>query len=191
MIKYFIIITILFSSCDIFSTREPEEPNDNASLLLSQNSEDNLLSNFISALKGLNSVNYLNTLADNSNSEDNFTFSPTGVINQNYTELFNFWSKNDENNFIITLNSKLTEKKMNIILQNQDWSYQIDSTVLTADYKISLVHNYNIPKYYEGKLQLVMIKNDNNIWYIKRWLDYIKNDSLDDISFSDLKVNFK
>jgi len=191
--SFYIILILYLSlfSCDIFNTREPEEPSDNATALLPQNSEDNLLTNFTSALKELNSVNYLNTLSDLNNSNSEFSFTPSGLVYQNYHEIFQFWSKEDENNFILNLNSKTSDNKMNLIFQNQKWSYQLDSTILEAEYLITIAHTFQVPTFYKGKLQLIMKKNDNNIWHISRWIDFSTHDSLDNITFSNLKVNFK
>ena len=74
--KYLILLisfTLLISCSDIFSTREPEDPNSNGDIYISE-SVDELITNFKTSLLSLDKIAYESLLIDSLNTDRSYSF---------------------------------------------------------------------------------------------------------------------
>lgn len=182
MARFLLLITIavtLLSCSDIFSTRDPEDPQGNADNYFSE-SVPELEANFKTALLGLDQYLY----------ESLFLNSPDGDVSYKYISLasdveqsiFYDWGIENEKIFINGL--KETETILSEIdLETGPYDETADSLYLDIEYsmKISVLQD---EFYVKGNFNFFIIKTDGLFWYIKTWTDI---SSQGNVSFSKLK----
>ncbi|HRP02322.1 MAG TPA: hypothetical protein PLE30_06710 [Candidatus Kapabacteria bacterium] len=188
-----LIIPLLNTSCDIFSTRSPEEPDNSGSTFIPPTEPAIVIQNFESALRNRHLDNYLKCLNnDNSNINNKYAFIPSQNISTSFPSLFINWGIEEERRFFNSFKSNIDVDSVPILnwLERKAIIENPDSAVFESDYNFYInFSDNNIPKQYNGKLRFVMISNLNGLWSISKWYDYNlnKSDTLQ-YSFSSLKA---
>ena len=181
-----ILFSILFSGCDLFTTRTAQAPTQPRSDYQQAITPDILISNFINSLKDKSVVNYSACLSDSSFSQKVFYFSPSSAAISQYPSLSDNWGKKNEEQYFNNLKTKIpTDMPITLTLTNISESPQGDSLIYTASYFLNVPTNDpNFPQNYQGDLRFNIIRDSRSIWSIYYWQDN-KNTKLP--SWSELK----
>ncbi len=176
------------SACDMFSTRNPEEPDRGKSSYVPPTSPSIVVSNFISAIAEKNVENYLLCFADTSKSDKfYFQFKPTADAFSLYSSIFANWSIHSERNYFNKLINNIPADILpQISFKNTRFEVLLpDSAVFVADYELNIKHLINsVKKHFNGRLQFAIYPRDNGLWSIKSWYDYdVNKDTVQSWSF--------
>jgi hypothetical protein len=174
-------------SCNLFKTRAPDEPEPTQVSTNDVPATDASLvfQNMINAFQEGNTVNYKNTVSDNT-----FTFMASGRALQRYGELINWDKSKEEDYFFNVINRLPKNSKVSLEFTSVSSQNYLDSCELVKTYLL------NVPsiaggsaKVYKGQAQFTLNRDPlKGCWYICRWTDYELNSS--DSTWSDLKGSF-
>ncbi len=182
------IILFSFYGCDIFSTRDAEEPTQPRSNLPQAFERETLIDNLILSHRDKTVFDYLNCLSDSQFSMKSFTFFASSEAASQYPALNDNWNLKSEENFFKNIVSASKEIPITLILSNSDFSQQGDSVIYTARYSLTVPFtDTTITQNYQGDLIFHMKIDNNNIWKIYFWQDF-KN--VNSNSWSELKGRF-
>lgn len=166
------ILILLLTACNLFETRNPEEPDTGNNNLVPATSPSLLVDNFQTAVGGNNADDYLSCFSDDKDMM--FEFTPSSDAFAAYPALFDSWDYSSESRYITSLLANLqSNSKVNISLTNSSLDYvSPDSTIYIADYSLSVAEiAVQTSNTYKGKLQLTLAPNNSGIWKIIRWID--------------------
>lgn len=187
-----IFMMVLALLCDNpFATRKPEPPKNDQSTWVQPTSPNYVLANLRNAISEKNITNYMQCLADTSNSEKQFRYiAEPSVANAN-PGLFEHWDKQDEFNYLNQLSAYVTEDSipkvsLTTLKENtfQDSVILFQSYELEVHYKcqeIDCVHNM------KGQVEFRLVRTNEDLWYIYRWSDFSTGDNH---TWSDLRAVF-
>ena len=180
---------LIFSSCDIFNTRDAEIPEQPRSNFQQPVEPEFVINNIINSLSDKNVENYLACFSDSNFSGKSFSFSPSGGAASQFPALADMWNKKNEEQYFNNLKIKVPETALiTLTFTNQNYSPQGDSLIYTAAYSLNVPHNdSNIPTNYQGDLSFSMIRDSRSTWSIYYWTD-TKSGELP--SWSELKGRF-
>ncbi|MEJ5350278.1 MAG: hypothetical protein WHS65_01670 [Melioribacteraceae bacterium] len=182
---HIIIISLLLVSCDIFSTRTPEEPNKPSSSYLTATSPEILFSNFKSSVEEKIIENYISCFVDTSFLKKKFIFIPASGSSAQYPVLNN-WTIREEKQYFINLISKLPQgKNIILLIENTQTNLFGDSAVYYFDYALTInSNNQLIGGTFKGTAQFKIFSDSRGQWSIVEWQDIKKENFL---CWSDLK----
>jgi hypothetical protein len=166
-------IILLLSSCNLFTTRNPETPNTGKSNFQPPTSADIVISNFKYAVIEKNVDNYIQCFADTSqNTKRNFIFIASSEANA----VFNFqnWNVNSERQYFNSLINKTPLDNVPVIIfSNSRFDVSsTDSTVFTSDYYLYVNHSDStFSKKFAGTLQFSLSPKSSGLWSIYQWID--------------------
>lgn len=175
-----ILISLCISSCDLFKTRDHEDPVGPSDNFQIATTPQELIKNLQNSLKDEVVENYMMCFSKNK-----FVFSPSAGSMLNYASLQNWDLRSEEQYFKNMIN--LVDKKSQIVLNltDEELNRSADSVVYSASYLLSVPFISNqYPKSYKGILHFTMVQDSSLQWTIKRWHD-IKQENLPE--WSDLK----
>jgi hypothetical protein len=182
------------SACDLFNTRDPEDPNGGRDGFQPPTSAQIVINNFINSVQDKNKTNYLACFADtNAGDPRMYEYLASSDAYVQYPTIFDDWTKFSEDQYFNTMISLLEdESKPKLTLRNRN-TFDIllsDSAVLITEYILELEHNTEgLEKTFGGTLQLTLYPNDNNFWAISRWSDNKQSSELKvEASWSILKA---
>lgn len=187
--KIFILLTasiLIFKSCGLFETREPEKPETIRSTYEPPTTPEINISNLTYSILEKNSENYLKCL-----SPTNYLYVPDAKSLSTYGQIFQNWNTNSEKYYYENLISETNPNASSTLFFSEQTTQMIssDSAVTNAEYILVFQHNRtNLPKSAVGTLRLSLKANESNYFYISKWEDFRKNDS--DFTWSELKANF-
>jgi hypothetical protein len=193
MIKYFIITIILisFTSCDLFTTREAEKPDQSRSDFQPPVEPAIVISNLKSSLSDKNIENYIACFVDTIFSQRTFNFSASSEAISLYQIFLQGWGLNEEKRYLNgAINKVPKDFPITLSLSNENYSsLSGDSLIYTANYFLSLPIQSGdpTPANYAGNLQFNMLRDSRSEWVIYFWKD-TKSQTLP--SWSELKGSF-
>ena len=184
----FSLLLFTMTSCELFTTRNPEAPDKNKSTFIPPTSPSIVVSNFISSIIEKNSSNYISCLADTTqNDKYPFNFRPTGDAATLYASIFQSWSLASERNYFNKLiTATAIDVKPELTFENSRFDILLpDSALFVADYNLKINHDIAyINKEFRGTMQLIIFPRNNGLWSIKNWTDLkFVNDSIPSWSF--------
>lgn len=191
--KYFsyLFIILLLVGCDLFTTRNPQEPDDSSMDFQPASTHYILFSNFNNSFIKLNVEYYSDCFAEDfQNNKNNFTFTPDADALARYGVLYSNWNRESEIQFLQGLRTSIPTGSLPILIWKSK-KYDIitsDSAVLVGEYSILIKqkdNDYN----YTGISRFVFSRNTNGLWYINNWVDF-KNPSDSLPTWSMLKAKF-
>lgn len=180
------LIIILVSGCDLFTTREAEEPEKPRSDYQSAFTPEILIANLTNSFKDKDIENYLSCLTDSAFSNKMFAFLASSEALSQFPSLGDNWDKNDESQYFNNMIIKVPdEQPITLSLTNTSSSLHGDSITYVASYSLSIPFtDTSIPANYQGDLIFEMIRDSRFIWSIYSWRDIKRGDSP---SWSELK----
>lgn len=173
MNKFFLILFLItISSCDVFETRQPEEPNTGRTDFVTPTTPENLFSNLKSALKEKVVENYLQCLSDPGISDEPFEFIPSATSLQNYPSLSD-WNREAERQYFNNLKTGTTEGSAILLeLFNEFQNIQGNSATFQNDYRLIITPTDEaIPTEYRGSVIFNILLDSRNYWVINSWED--------------------
>ena len=189
----FILTIILITGCNLFETRNPEEPDTGRPSFQTPTSASVVILNFQNAILEKNVENYEACFADSVQTKNyHYIFTPTGEANGLYPLVFSMWDISSERRAFNSLVSNMKKDdypKLDINFINPE-PFQ-DSIVYIGDYSLTLTHSVaTIPEKFAGKLQLTIVQGEDGLWYVYRWIDTkTENDTIPD-TWSIMKALF-
>ncbi|MFO7810965.1 MAG: hypothetical protein R6V47_06300 [Candidatus Delongbacteria bacterium] len=175
----FLLIPILTSCSDIFSTRDAEEPDGVTDDHFYQSASE-LLSGFKVSLSGLDQFLYESLFLNSPVSDERYRYiSEASDIAS--PDIFDDWNIENEKEFITGLKKDSTAVS-DIRLDHSPIDEDADSLKIDLDYfmKISKQkYSYEI----SGKFTFDLVKQNGHFWYIRTWTDRSPSGK----SFSSLK----
>ena len=184
--KKIIIALLMFSvfSCDILTTRVPEQPVTPGNSNIPATSPDILFNNFKSSLHDKILENYMQCFVDQSFLQKDFRFIPSPT----QYSILNNWDIEQEKQNFINLKSRLgTNGTIVLELLNSTTTQIGDSATYQSDYKLTVsANNQNIDGVYKGigEFKIYLDKRNPQQWVIVEWRDLANGNSL---SWSELK----
>lgn len=192
VVKSILLVALALTSCDVFSTRTPENPTIGIGTYEPPTSADIVLANFVNAINEANISNYEKCFADKSKGHAfGLVFEPSGSVLNSYTGIFADWTTSIEVRTMKSVFTSLqTESKPVFVMSNQSYnSVGIDSVSLSADYSLSVSFVNEIEqRHYSGSMYLYLYKEADGYWYINRWIDLDSKTDTTHSSFSLLKA---
>jgi hypothetical protein len=191
LLAFAFLLVLTQVACNIFETREPEQPSQSSSTFVPATEPSLVFSNMTNAFRDMNSVNYLKSFADSSSAGRSFSFEPTQGAKIKYGGLFLTWNRQSEQQYFENLRSKIpsgstaTLSFESLTVQ----SLQSDSAQYEATYRLTVPHTVAaLPTVATGKAQFLLIADRSRSWVVWRWIDLTTSTST--FSWSDLKGAF-
>ena len=178
------------TSCDIFSTRDAQDPDQARSNNQPAVQPTIVIVNLINSLIDKNVQDYMSCFVDSLFSSQKFTFSASGEVASNYPIFLQGWGLSEEQRYITSVLSKIN-KDYPISLTFNDENFSSlsgDSLIYTATYflNVPIAAEGQSSVNYSGNLQFNMLRDSRSIWVIYLWKD-TKSQTLP--SWSELKGN--
>ncbi|MBC8203875.1 hypothetical protein ISS30_02080 [bacterium] len=176
--KYLIIIPLIgliFFSCDLFTTREPESPSGISDVWTPPVNPQEVLRNISDAFEQKNGVLYMKSFAQDIKSDSAFIFIPDYAASVYDTNIFTGWDYNSEESFIFKLFSPsfLPDDSAATIqfIPESEPPGEL-SAVFHESYIITLHHiHQNLPISFSGRAEIQFIRDYTGSWVINRWID--------------------
>lgn len=189
--KYVSLILLLsfsFFGCELFTTRDPEEPDTARSNFQVATTPEILIQNLIDAFQDKNAENYIYCFVDSSFSVKQFSFQPSASAGSQYPFLKN-WNLRDEKQYFINLTNSISGSSSIVLSFTEDEkSIFGDSLTYFATYGLNIpTSDDQLPKHYQGKLSFTIVRDSRSQWVITTWQDV---QSGSDYSWSDLKGRY-
>jgi len=172
--RCFIVIffLILLGGCDLFQTRDAQQPNQSRSNYQVATSSDIVIQNLINSMKENNLQNYLACFSDTSFSGKPFLFIPSSGAASLYPSFASPWDKKNESYYFTTLIGRPIGDTIRLVITNPNSSQVGDSLIYSASYTLSVPFiDASIPSLYEGDLKFSMILDSRLVWSIYLWQD--------------------
>lgn len=177
------------TSCDLFTTREPENPVQPSSTYLPPTEPAIVFSNMVNSFREVNSLNYVKSFSDSSTSGRNFVFEPTSQAQGQYGVFFS-WSRQSEQQYFDKIKSELqTSSVPSLVLNFLSQSVGADSAQFEATYQLAVPHTRaSVSQSAVGRAQFYLKKDSFQNWVILRWVDLANQPS--DFTWSTMKGEF-
>lgn len=179
-------LLIILQACDIFESREPENPNETKSSYRVPVEPTDVIGNLKNSFKDKNSNDYKKNFSSGSPLVDrNFYFVPSSndlnIIPAEWTvaQEFQYF-----NNLVIQTPQDIP---ISLTLTEEQYDLQADSAIYAAKYFISVPVLNSVPVIYEGNLRFIMTTDINAAWVIYYWEDIANQDIK---SWSNLKSEY-
>lgn len=187
MKKVIALLILMFSliSCDILTTRDPEQPNTAGNSNIPATTPDILFGNFVSSIQDKILENYLVCFVDPSFSNRKFKFiAAAGLVSQ-YPGLIG-WNIDSETQYFKNMKARSKNgRSITLTLSNSNNTQLGDSAVYQYDYSLSfLANDQTISGEYKGSVQFKIYLDSRNQWVIGEWYDLRKDNYS---SWSELK----
>ncbi|NOR45214.1 MAG: hypothetical protein GQ534_06455 [Candidatus Delongbacteria bacterium] len=186
--KYLILLisfTLLVSCSDIFSTREPEDPNSDGDIYISE-SVDELVRNLKTSLLSLDKIAYESLLVDSLNTDKSYSFS-TQAEDISQPNIFDDWGIDNEKLFLDGMKSSSSAFSDISFSLNDSYDESQDSLSIELDYSMSFTDTSSTVSIVKGVFTFEIIKIEGHFWYIENWIDQYYALSVNQLSFSKLK----
>ena len=185
--KKFITISVLLSltACDIFNTRDAEDPEESRSNYTIPSEPEILIQNLINSFSDKDADNYVKSFTDPAFSNKVFFFLPTSSALQTWSNLWIDWNVDAEFQYFQNLITAAPEDlPVTLGFTNEIYSPLGDSLNYTAEYFISVPQLNVEPLNYSGNIKFGMVRDMRDTWAIYFWQDNAISESQ---SWSDLK----
>jgi len=180
-----ILSLLLLTACDIFETRDAEDPEDSRSNYTTPSERKILIQNLVNSFSDKDADNYVKSFTDPAFSNKPFFFLPTSSALQTWGNLWIDWNVDKEFQYFQNLITAAPED-LPIILSftSEIYSPLGDSSDYTAEYFISIPQLNAEPINYSGNVKFSMVRDMRDTWAIYFWQDNAISEAH---SWSDLK----
>lgn len=180
------IILISLTGCDLFDTRDPENPSETKSSYRVPVEPKDVIQNLINSFNDKNSDDYKKNFSTGLplvNRE--FFYVPSGNVSSIFPS---DWDVDDEFQYFNNLISRSPEGvPVSLSFSEEVYDIRADSSLYTAKYSLSIPVQNSDPKIFQGSLKFTMTRDINSAWIIYFWEDIaIQNIK----SWSELKIEY-
>jgi len=169
------IITLSFTGCDLFTTRNAEDPDQSRSNFQPPVEPAVVIENLKNSLFDKNVQNYISCFVDTLFADRSFNFSASSEALALYTFFLQNWELNDERQYFSSIVNKVpVDFPISLTLSNQNYSsLSGDSLIYSATYLLNLPVSSGdqFPQNYGGNLQFNMLRDSRQEWVIYFWKD--------------------
>lgn len=182
MLVLFLLCVALGWSC--FEIRPVEPPSSSSSDWVSPTDYNILLDNLKQAVAEGNPQNYLRCF-----DQENFVFSPAGILFNNNETVWLNWSLLDEQAYLDNMLAEFGPSGNSLsILEADLQDVAADSMRYVGEYTLRINHqDTTLTTLFKGQLQFLIRLNAFNEWEIEKWADI---ETHPDSSWSLLKLRF-
>lgn len=169
-----LLLGIVFSStaCELFTTRDPEDPADRKSNFQSAFIPELVIENLKNSFTDKNVQNYLACFVDTSFSSRSFQFQPSSEALSQYQFLGLGWNLSDEQRYLNSVVASIPQDFPLILSFNDEtFSRSGDTVVYSASYSINLPFIQPETSVYQGNVQFNMTNDARSVWVIYFWQD--------------------
>jgi hypothetical protein len=189
---FLIILTILpLTSCDLFTTRNAENPDQTRSNFQPPVEPAIVIENLKNSLADKNVQNYIACFVDTIFADQSYNFSASSEALSLYQIFIQGWGLNEERRYFNSVTNRVpVDFPISLTLSNENYSsLSGDSLIYSATYSINLPISSGdpVPQNYAGNLQFNMLRDSRSEWVIYFWKD-TKSEALP--SWSELKGSF-
>ena len=190
-IFFLTIILLPLSACDLFTTRNAENPDQTRSNFQPPVEPVIVIENLKSSLSDKNVQNYIACFVDTIFADQTYNFSASSEAISLYQIFVQGWGLNEERRYFSSVTNRVpVDFPISLSLSNENYSsLSGDSLVYSATYSLNLPVSSSdpVPQNYAGNLQFNMLRDSRSEWVIYYWKD-TKSESLP--SWSELKGSF-
>ncbi len=190
-IFFLTIILLPLSACDLFTTRDAENPDQTRSKFQPPVEPAIVIENLKSSLSDKNVQNYIACFVDTIFADQTYNFSASSEAISLYQIFVQGWGLNEERRYFSSVTNRVpVDFPISLSLSNENYSsLSGDSLVYSATYSLNLPVSSSdpVPQNYAGNLQFNMLRDSRSEWVIYFWKD-TKSESLP--SWSELKGSF-
>ena len=190
-IFFLTIILLPLSACDLFTTRNAENPDQTRSNFQPPVEPAIVIENLKSSLSDKNLKNYIACFVDTIFADQTYNFSASSEAISLYQIFVQGWGLNEERRYFSSVTNRVpVDFPISLSLSNENYSsLSGDSLVYSATYSLNLPVSSSdpVPQNYAGNLQFNMLRDSRSEWVIYYWKD-TKSESLP--SWSELKGSF-
>ena len=188
-----IICMIFFSGCSLLEPRTPENP-ENAVQYDPAFDHQTVIVNLKKSVQFKDPTGYIRCFSDSLNgSGQAFVFEPSIEVLTRYGGLFAQWNINQERVYFQNIMSKIP-KDANSELLFTNLIYDgitPDSVILQSDYRLIVPHGISsISGIASGSLRFIIKRQNNGLWSIQRWTDFLGTQDSIGNTWSALKAQF-
>jgi hypothetical protein len=187
-----ILLPLVISSCELFSTRTPEEPETGGTGYIPPTSYDLVIENLKNSIKERNLNNYLLCFSDSSfTGISEYVFTADPLISAQFQGIFAEWNIESEGKYFTSLMTNvLEETSPSVSFSNVEYKNFNDSIVFTGTYYLNLdLANDLSNETYSGSTRIVLKNSTTGFWYITSWYDF-QSDNSNALSWSYLKSKY-
>ncbi len=168
-----LLAALVLSSCDIFDTREPEQPSQSNCFTQPPTRPLIAVGNLESAVVQKCPDNYGLVFSPSSGTRP-FVFVPSTEGQEQYSAVFASWRSEDELSYFRNLVAKgRTNGFSSLFLVPTDSLITADSVMYSFDYTLTFEHTEpGFPSTARGNMQLTLAPDATNFWMIVRWSDF-------------------
>lgn len=188
--KYFIsiLLVIVLSSCDLLTTREPEDPVTRRSQRQLATTPELLFQNLTNSLKEKFVDDYISCFVDTVLLKRKFLFIPASEVVSQYPILSDWGLSNERDYFINMISHTVENSPVTLLLTQTGVNNFGDSAFYQFNYSIVLTTtNEGVGNNFKGNLKFKINLDNSNQWVITEWED-IKDSEAP--SWSELKGIF-
>ena len=186
MKKTFILILFAFLvSCDIFDTRDPENPDTGRSNNLTATTPDILFSNLINSFSEKIPENYSSCFVDTSFLKRRFNFIPSAGSISQFPSLLQWGPEAEDQYFRNVINLTPVNTPITLSLNNIAENIFGDSAIYQIEY--NLIVPFESQMVYGGTAKFKIFRDSRTQWVIVEWEDIKKEGSS---SWSELKGSY-
>ncbi len=192
-IMAFICFSLSCITCNLFETRDPEEPSESSFNYVPATVPSIVLSNLQNAIAQKSIENYMSNFSDSAVTNRRFTFTPSPEASAQYQNILRNWSYTDEREYFEELIANgVTNGFSSLLLTATDSSITADEANYDFDYIFTFEHtDPGFPtNTARGHLQFIMATDQSGIWTIYQWSDFETFETTADITWSSFKGKF-
>ena len=186
-------LMLIVTSCSVLDTRTPESPTNTVQYDPAFDYQT-VLVNLRKSIQYKDPAGYVRCLSDTTDQNaSQYLFEPNIEVLTRFSGLFSQWTITQERAYFQNILSKIPSD-LNCDLQLVNPKYDgitPDSVIILYDYILTLPHTVaSIPQISSGGLRFVIKRQNNGIWSIQRWSDFLHvNDSIGE-TWSLIKAQF-
>lgn len=192
-VLYIALCGLLLLSCNLFDTREPENPVADNQTLPTPFTADILFANFRASVGQMNIAEYEKLFSDTTVHPQRFSFIPHQAAAARYASVFTSWNRTMETEYFRKVASSVgtaSSIQFQVTSIPQIVTFQSDSAIYTFDYLLFIPHTRTdvALQQFAGRAEIAMAPDRNPpVWRIYRWTDF---ETRKDSSWSELKGQF-
>ena len=183
-----ISLSLFCITCNLFETRDPEEPSESSFNYVPATVPSIVLSNLQNAIAQKSIENYMSNFSDSTVTNRRFTFTPSPEASAQYPNIRS-WSYTDEREYFQNLiATAIANGFSSLLLTAKDSLITPDEANYNFDYIFTFEHTD--PGFLTtagGHLQFIMATDQSGIWTIYQWNDF---ETTADITWSSFKGKF-
>jgi hypothetical protein len=183
-----ISLSLFCITCNLFETRDPEEPSESSFNFVPATVPSIVLSNLQNAIAQKSIENYVSNFSDSTVTNRRFMFIPSPEASAQYPNIRS-WSYADEREYFENLIANaIANGFSSLLLTAKDSLITPDEANYNFDYIFTFEHTEpGFPTTARGNLQFTMATDERDIWTIYQWSDF---KTTEDIAWSSFKGKF-